>query len=142
MRNHYEENPKCGRFHFELSLTPDFDALVKLRRPKNIEKVKIDDDMKTVKNNKKDAADKITVIKSLNPSEVDAISSPRRYKKFKAVTVMPELIETIKIADIKPITYTKGLCYPKRYKKFKAVTVMPELLEEVSGSQKIKTAIR
>lgn len=35
MRNSHEEVNKCGRFHIELSLTPDFDALVKLRKPKN-----------------------------------------------------------------------------------------------------------
>lgn len=35
MRNSHEEVSKCGRFHIELSLTPDFDALVKLRKPKN-----------------------------------------------------------------------------------------------------------
>ena len=35
MRNNHEEVNKCGRFHIELSLTPDFDALVKLRKPKN-----------------------------------------------------------------------------------------------------------
>ncbi len=38
MRNAYEEVSKCGRFHFELSITPDFDAIVKLRHPK--EKIK------------------------------------------------------------------------------------------------------
>ncbi len=35
MRNAHEENPKCGRFHFEMTITPDFDALLRLRRPKN-----------------------------------------------------------------------------------------------------------
>ena len=76
MRNHYEENPKCGRFHFELSLTPDFDALVKLRRPKNIEKVKIDDDIKLVKNHKKEktiTTQKRTIIKSLSPEQKNEI---------------------------------------------------------------------
>ena len=33
MRNDYETSP-WGRFHFELSLSPDFDAIVKLRKPK------------------------------------------------------------------------------------------------------------
>ena len=44
MNNNHEEVDKRGRFHFELSITPDFDALVKLRKPKvqNIEKVKLD----------------------------------------------------------------------------------------------------
>ena len=51
MRNNHEEVNKCGRFHIELSLTPDFDALVKLRKPKNVEKVQVDDETKLVKNN-------------------------------------------------------------------------------------------
>ena len=34
MNNSHEEPNKWGRFHFELSLIPDFDALVKLRKPK------------------------------------------------------------------------------------------------------------
>ena len=34
MRNKFESAPTCGRVHFELSLSPDFDALVKLRKPK------------------------------------------------------------------------------------------------------------
>ena len=44
MRNGHEENPKCGRFHFEMVIAPDFDALLKLRRPKNknIEQVRND----------------------------------------------------------------------------------------------------
>ena len=33
MRNNYESSP-WGRFHFEMSLSPDFDAIVKLRKPK------------------------------------------------------------------------------------------------------------
>lgn len=33
MRNNYESAP-WGRFHFELSLSPDFDAIVKRRKPK------------------------------------------------------------------------------------------------------------
>ena len=37
MRNKFETPPTCGRFHFELSLSPDIDALVKLRKPKNTE---------------------------------------------------------------------------------------------------------
>ena len=44
MRNRYEEVNKLGRFHFEMCITPDFDAMVKLRRPKKgIENVKNDD---------------------------------------------------------------------------------------------------
>ena len=38
MNNDHEEFDKKGRFHFELSISPDFDALVKLRKPKNKEK--------------------------------------------------------------------------------------------------------
>ena len=33
MRNNYETSP-WGRFHFELSLSPDFDAIVRMRKPK------------------------------------------------------------------------------------------------------------
>ena len=67
MRNNHEERNKCGRFHIELSLTPDFDALVKLRKPKNVEKVKVNDGIKIVKNSKSEqlAVPKKTVIKSL-----------------------------------------------------------------------------
>ena len=48
MNNIHEEPNKWGRFHFELSLSPDFDALVKLRKPKakNIERVQIDNNDK------------------------------------------------------------------------------------------------
>ena len=44
MNNNHEEVDRWGRFHFELSISPDFDALVKLRKPKNknIEKVQIE----------------------------------------------------------------------------------------------------
>ena len=72
MRNSHEEVNKCGRFHIELSLQPDFDALVKLRHPKNVEKVKIDDDIKTVYYNKKEivsAPPKRTVLKSLSETQ-------------------------------------------------------------------------
>ena len=34
MRNKFETPPTCGRFHFELSLSPDFDAIVRMRKPK------------------------------------------------------------------------------------------------------------
>ncbi len=40
MRNGHEENSKCGRFHFEMSISPDFDALLSLRMPKHVEPVK------------------------------------------------------------------------------------------------------
>ena len=33
MRNNYESSP-WGRFHFELSMSPDFDAIVRMRKPK------------------------------------------------------------------------------------------------------------
>ena len=71
MRNHHEEKSKCGRFHFELSLQPDIDALVRLRKPKNPENVKIDDDIKFA-DNKKDniqEAPKRTVIKTIKKSK-------------------------------------------------------------------------
>ena len=75
MRNSHEADYHQGRFHFELSLQPDFDTLVKLRKPKNVEKVKIDDEIKFVKNDKKENIStlppKHTVIKSL--------SNERRY---------------------------------------------------------------
>ncbi len=71
--NRHEEDCYQGRFHFELSLQPDFDALVKLRKPKNVEKVKIDDDIKFVKRSKKEktitTVPKRTVIKSLTPEQ-------------------------------------------------------------------------
>ena len=35
LQNRYEEPPSWGRFHIELSFAPDFDALVKLRKPKS-----------------------------------------------------------------------------------------------------------
>ena len=72
IKNSHEEVNRWGRFHIELSVTPDFDALVKLRRPKNIEKVKIDDDIKLVKNHKKEktiTTQKRTIIKSLSPEQ-------------------------------------------------------------------------
>ena len=34
MKNNHEESDKWGRFHFELNIMPDFDALLKLRKPK------------------------------------------------------------------------------------------------------------
>jgi len=71
--NRHEEDCYQGRFHFELSLQPDFDALVKLRKPKNVEKVKIDDDIKFVKRSKKEKTittiPKRTVIKSLTTEQ-------------------------------------------------------------------------
>ena len=70
MKNKYEVRQSWGRFHIEMSLSPDFDAIVRLRRPKNIEKVKIDDNIKFVNNNKKENIStlppKRTVIKSLS----------------------------------------------------------------------------
>ena len=44
MNNIHEEHNRWGRFHFELTLSPDFDALVKLRKPKKTdsEQVQID----------------------------------------------------------------------------------------------------
>ena len=35
MRNRHETNQSWGRFHIELSFAPDFDALVKIRKPKS-----------------------------------------------------------------------------------------------------------
>ena len=168
MRNAYEENSKCGRFHIELSLTPDFDALVKLRKPKGIENVKIDDDTKIAGiniNNKKNKNDsnKTTIIKSLNPSEIEANPAPHRHKKFKATTVftelwtdlsegvvypypvayfttvMPEIWESvngINIGNIQPVSYIKGQCMTKHKKQklFKSPTVMPELIEGMNGT--------
>ena len=39
-RNSHEEKSKCGRFHFEMSISPDFDKLLSLRMPRNVEQVK------------------------------------------------------------------------------------------------------
>ena len=68
MRNNHEEKNKCGRFHIELSLTPDFDALVKLRKPKNVEKVQNNDNLYISQNNKSSNQihTKKTIIKRLN----------------------------------------------------------------------------
>jgi len=73
MRNNHESDYRQGRFHFELSMQPDFDALVKLRKPKNVEKVKIDDEIKFVKSDKKENISKAPVkhilIKSLSSEQ-------------------------------------------------------------------------
>ena len=126
MRNHYEENPKCGRFHIELSVTPDFDALVKLRKPKGVENVKIDDEMKIARGNNKRITDtnkpnKKTVIKSLDPNEVTYERAPHRVKKFKDTTVFPELWEIVGVDNnIMPVAYFR--------------TVIPEIWEGVNGN--------
>lgn len=56
-----------------MSLSPDFDAIVRLRKPKNIEKVQIDNDVKCVKYPKKEETittrSKRTIIKSLSPEQ-------------------------------------------------------------------------
>jgi hypothetical protein len=74
MRNNHEEVNKCGRFHIEMSVSPDFDALVNLRKPKNgkkVEKVKIDDGIKFTQRNKteQEIANKKTVIKKYTTVE-------------------------------------------------------------------------
>ena len=67
MRNSHEEVNKCGRFHIELSLSPDFDALVKLRKPKDNQKVKEDNGIKISQYRESiQVAPKRTVIKSLS----------------------------------------------------------------------------
>ena len=73
MRNNHEEVNKCGRFHIELSLSPDFDALVKLRHPKNVEKVQIEDTVKIVEK-KHPIETKRTVIKTLTPEQKRRLS--------------------------------------------------------------------
>ena len=63
MRNRYEEVNKLGRFHFEMCIAPDFDAMVKLRHPKKgIENVR-NDDVKLAHSTP--VQRKATVIKSL-----------------------------------------------------------------------------
>ena len=73
MRNSHEEVNKCGRFHIELSITPDFDALVKLRKPKNknIERVQVDDNTKVAESDSSEhkVSAKKTVIKSLSTKQ-------------------------------------------------------------------------
>ncbi|MBR1424145.1 ShlB/FhaC/HecB family hemolysin secretion/activation protein [bacterium] len=73
MRNNHEEVNKCGRFHIELSITPDFDALVKLRKPKkkNIERVQVDDNTKVAESIESEhkVSAKRTVIKSLSTKQ-------------------------------------------------------------------------
>ena len=125
MRNHYEENPKCGRFHIELSVTPDFDALVKLRKPKGVEQVKINDGVKLVNSTKRNSIEtkKPTVIKSLNPAEVTYERAPHRVKKFKGTTVFTELWEEVdnnNCINMMPVAYYR--------------TVLPEIWEGVNGS--------
>ncbi|MBQ9245976.1 ShlB/FhaC/HecB family hemolysin secretion/activation protein [bacterium] len=47
MNNSHEEVNRWGRFHFELSLTPDFDYFLSRRHPKkDVERVKLDDNTK------------------------------------------------------------------------------------------------
>ena len=38
MRNRFDDT-SWGRFHIEMSLSPDFDKIVKMRKPKNVEKI-------------------------------------------------------------------------------------------------------
>ena len=126
MRNNYEENRKCGRFHFELSVTPDFDALVKLRKPKGVQNVKIDNNNKIAnENNDKNKIVKTTVIKSLNPADVTYERAPHRVKKFKDSTVFTELWNTVssEIKEVEPITF-----HPK---------VMPNLCEAILSEASI-----
>ena len=60
-------------------LQPDFDAMVKLRKPKNAEKVKIDDDIKLVKETKENTttSSERTVIKSLSDEQKRRLSYNR-----------------------------------------------------------------
>ena len=134
MRNNYEENPKCGRFHFELSLTPDFDALVAMRKPKGgkgIEQVKQDDGKNSVKvvYNRRKKPTKTTIVKSLDPMEVTYQRAPHRVKKFKDCTVFPELWDNVSANLISP--------YPVAY----FTTVMPELWEDL-GANEILTSFQ
>lgn len=81
IRNSHEQVHKWGRFHFELSLTPDFDKLVKLRHPKGEEKVQKLEDMKLAEENpydelfsalKKDNKQppQKTIIKAINKNKI------------------------------------------------------------------------
>ena len=122
MRNHYETNPKCGRFHFELSLTPDFDALVAMRKPKGVEQVKNKDEVVLANNKPKRKAPKgPTVVKSMDPFEVNYQRAPHREKKFKNTTVFTELWEGINgesVGNIMPVAYYR--------------TVLPEIWDIAS----------
>ena len=55
MRNKYEVNQSWGRFHIEMSLSPDFDAIVRLRKPKRtiIKSLSFEQKMKLCYINKK-----------------------------------------------------------------------------------------
>ena len=66
MKNNHEEVNKWGRFHFELSLTPDFDYFLSLRKPKkDVERVKLDDNTKVASlNNENNTPSKKKYIKS------------------------------------------------------------------------------
>ena len=83
MRNSHEEPNKWGRFHFELSLSPDFDVLVKLRKPKNkeIERVQIDNSDKLAQS---------TLIESERASYVETktrITTPELILKPTSITL-------------------------------------------------------
>ena len=90
MNNNHEEVDKRCRFHFELSISPDFDALVKLRRPKehNIEKVKLDKPeiklAETVQNNNKPLSRSFSQYLSMSNQEIaHKIISPKPTVKLQ-----------------------------------------------------------
>ena len=93
MRNNHEEVNKCGRFHIEMSVSPDFDALVNLRKPKNgknVEKVKVDDGMKLAqsKETKQSNVSQKSVIKRYS-----TIEQARNKKRTEKLTKTIELFQ-------------------------------------------------
>lgn len=50
IRNNHETTQQAGRFHFDIVLTPDYDALVKLRHPKEPKQEKEKKELKKIQN--------------------------------------------------------------------------------------------
>ena len=110
MRNGHEENSKCGRFHFEMSITPDFDALLRLRKPKNknIEQVRNietnpleKEDTKISNNNKNNNNDKVKITRPVG--QYLAQKNKDLAKEF----VKPKTTIEFKNVDFKNIEKTK-----------------------------------
>lgn len=151
MRNAYEETSKCGRFHFELSLTPDFDALVAMRKPKgggnDVEKVEVDNALKLAgKKTRNYTPPKTTVIKSVNPFEVEALPAPvskkkGKYQILKETTVYTGLwndayLKAGNIASAKNLSQKNKIMKCKLYKDSSLLT---ELRNTVSRNIKISS---
>ena len=112
-KNDYEERSRWGRFHFDMSITPDFDALVKLRRPKekNIEQVKLDDKTKVTSNIQTTQAKKSSPKQASKTISKQAISNKPQYLAYLALDnkqlskeiVKPAAVIQFNNIDFKPI---------------------------------------